>query len=90
MKIGRKKTRPSALIRHLRSKGLTYAEISRLANCSQGSVSVELKLWEEEKAKGIDSKLEEQVNFLEPNSQVDHAQSDDKKVPPLPVPVVRY
>lgn len=42
VRIGRKKTRPSALIRRLRSKGLTFREI---ANCSQGSVALEIKEW---------------------------------------------
>ena len=57
IKIGRKKTRPSELIRRLRSKGLTYKEISRIAGCSQGAVSTEIKSWAKEKSENGDSEI---------------------------------
>lgn len=53
IKIGRKKTRPSELIRRLHAKGLVYREIARIAGCSQGAVATELKLLAKEKADGI-------------------------------------
>ena len=53
IKIGRKKTRPSELIRRLHAKGLVYREIAIIAGCSQGAVSCELKLLAKEKAEGI-------------------------------------
>ena len=58
LKIGRKKTRPSELIRRLRSKGLTYKEISRIAGCSQGAVSSELKSWAKEKSEKEDGQVD--------------------------------
>jgi DNA invertase Pin-like site-specific DNA recombinase len=93
VKIGRKKTRPSALIRRLRSKGLTFAEISRLANCSQGSVSVELKEWEKEKAEGVEQKFEDEEisdELLENIQKKSEPQNPSEETPPLPVPVIRY
>jgi len=55
IRIGRKKTRPSELIRRLRLKGITYKEIARIAGCSQGAIASELKLWGEEKKNGNES-----------------------------------
>lgn len=40
--LGRRKSRPSELIRELKSKGYTYRQIARLANCSSSTVSREL------------------------------------------------
>lgn len=40
--IGRPKTRPSKMIRELRSRGKTYKAISESLNCSIGSVAKEL------------------------------------------------
>jgi len=42
--IGRKKTRPSELIRALLKKGLPYRTISSVTNCSHGSVGLEKRL----------------------------------------------
>jgi len=61
IKIGRKKTRPSELIRKLRSKGLVYREIARIAGCSQGAVSAELKAWAKEKKLGTDKPLSSDI-----------------------------
>lgn len=43
--IGRKKTRPSELIRALRASGLPLREYARISGASHGSVSLELKVW---------------------------------------------
>ena len=43
VKLGRKKTRDSALIRRLFLSGVTYREIGRLAHCSSGAVSAEVR-----------------------------------------------
>ncbi len=48
-RIGRPKTRPSELIRALRREGRTYQEIGRLAKCSQGAITDELKSLSTEK-----------------------------------------
>lgn len=48
-RLGRTKTRPSELIRELYSKGYTYRQISKLANCSCSTVSRELNLKEFQK-----------------------------------------
>lgn len=40
--LGRRKSRPSELIRELRSKGYTYRQIANLAKCSISTVSTEL------------------------------------------------
>ena len=48
--IGRKKTRPSELIRALLEKGLPQRTISSVASCSNGSVSLEKREWKREKA----------------------------------------
>lgn len=46
--IGRKKTRPSEIIRALRASGLSMRECSRISGASHGSVSLEMKVWAEE------------------------------------------
>ncbi len=48
--IGRKKTRPSELIRALLEKGLPQRTISSVLNVSNGSVSLEKREWKREKA----------------------------------------
>lgn len=95
VRIGRKKTRPSALIRRLRSKGLTYRRIAELSNCSQGSVSLEIRQWEKEKAEGIEKNLDDEIDseLLEITSQLDNLSEDkkvDEEIPPEPVSVVRF
>jgi DNA invertase Pin-like site-specific DNA recombinase len=42
--IGRKKTRPSDLIRALLKSGVTLREAARIAKCSHGSISLEKKI----------------------------------------------
>ena len=46
--IGRKKTRPSALIRTLRRSGLSYSSIAAVTNVSEGAIGAELRLWRDE------------------------------------------
>lgn len=48
--IGRKKTRPSALIRTLRRSGLSYSSIAKITNVSEGAIGVELAEWRQELA----------------------------------------
>ena len=43
VKLGRKKSRDSALIRKLFLTGVTYREIGRIAKCSSGAVSAEVR-----------------------------------------------
>lgn len=89
--IGRKKTRPSALIRRLRSKGLTFRQISELANCSQGSVALEIKEWEAEKAAGIERNLDAEINKeLSDKSEEKNFEDTAPAPPPIPVEVVRF
>jgi hypothetical protein len=93
VKIGRKKTRPSALIRRLRSKGLTFREIARLANCSQGSVSVEMREWETEKADGIEKNIEDEEitgELHEKMVNTPEINAEEIEIPPMPIQVVRY
>ena len=52
VKVGRKKIRPSQLIRTLRKSGLTYKSISAIAKVSQGAIATELKQWSKEKEEG--------------------------------------
>ena len=48
--IGRKKTRPSTLIRTLRRSGLSYSAISKITNVSEGAIGAELVEWRKELA----------------------------------------
>ncbi len=51
-RLGRKKTRPSAVIRALLKQKMTYREISRIAGCSHGCIGAEKKeMLKEEQAK---------------------------------------
>lgn len=49
--IGRKKTRPSDLIRVLRRSGLSYSAIAKVTNVSEGAIGAELLEWRKELAK---------------------------------------
>lgn len=46
--IGRKKTRPSDLIRTLRRSGLSYSAIAKITNVSEGAIGAELAVWRQE------------------------------------------
>lgn len=48
--IGRKKTRPSELIRTLRRSGLSYSAIAKITNVSEGAIGAELAAWKQELA----------------------------------------
>lgn len=91
VRIGRKKTRPSALIRRLRSKGLTFRDIANLANCSQGSVALEIKQWNKEKAEGkISEVLDDEITVELEEKEIPKKEPEEIEVPPVPIPVVRY
>jgi DNA invertase Pin-like site-specific DNA recombinase len=49
--IGRKKTRPSELIRTLRRSGLSYSAISAITRVSEGAIGAELSAWRDELAR---------------------------------------
>ena len=87
IKIGRKKTRPSELVRRLRSKGLVYREIARIAGCSQGAVNAELKAWRKEKELGIDKPLQTDIPIDLP--PIPTKKKDEEKSP-APMEVVRF
>ena len=85
IKIGRKKTRPSELIRRLRQKGITYKEIARICGCSQGAIATELKLWEKEKKEGRESIIiEEDIPPVIIESSIEKIEIP---LPELPKPV---
>jgi DNA invertase Pin-like site-specific DNA recombinase len=52
IRIGRKKLRPSELIRTLRRSGCRYREIANITRMSQGAISTELAEWRKELAEG--------------------------------------
>lgn len=93
VRIGRKKMRPSQLIRRLRLSGLTYREISKISKVSQGAVAAELKQWEKEKKEGTEMSLE---GDLPPEEQALAEEASKPKVEPVeeeapqPVPVVKF
>jgi len=53
VRLGRLKTRDSDLIRKLRASGMTYRQISQVANCSSGAVAAEIR---QMKLDGTDTK----------------------------------
>lgn len=65
--IGRKKTRPSELIRALLKKNMKYREISSICNCSHGSINAERK----EMLKDLEKEtmLVNKNKFVEPDTQ---------------------
>lgn len=48
IRVGRLKTRDSDLIRKLKMKGMTYREIAKIAGCSSGAVSAEIRAMKSE------------------------------------------
>ncbi|MCM0604853.1 MAG: recombinase family protein [Xanthomonadaceae bacterium] len=48
VRLGRLKTRDSDLIRKLRASGMTYRQISQVANCSSGAVAAEIRQMKKE------------------------------------------
>ncbi len=69
VRIGRLKTRDSDLIRKLRLRGMSYREIARIAGCSSGAVSAEIKAMKNEKsilppARGSLDAVEKDVLFV--------------------------
>ena len=62
--IGRKKTRPSELIRALLEKGLPQRTISSITGASNGSVSLEKRVWKKEKAELLKKQQEENKEVI--------------------------
>lgn len=73
--IGRKKTRPSALIRTLRRSGLSYSAIAKVTNVSEGAISAELAEWRKE--------LAERNRTIE-DEQAEHKAEKNKAASPAP------
>jgi len=65
-----------------------------LANCSQGSVALEVKEWNAEKENGtVTINLDEEIsNELEPveESKIIKDEIIEESSPPQPIPVVRF
>jgi DNA invertase Pin-like site-specific DNA recombinase len=69
--IGRTKTRDSDLLRKLRASGMTYRECARVANCSTGAVSAEMKAMKIE-ALAIANKKALEASLL-PELELEHS-----------------
>jgi DNA invertase Pin-like site-specific DNA recombinase len=88
IRIGRKKIRPSELIRRLRLKGITYKEISRISGVSQGAIATELKQWEEEKKNGKETiVLEDDIPAVE---IIEKAPQPTPEPIPEPIKTIRF
>lgn len=89
VQLGRKKTRPSGLIRTLRKSGMTYVEIARIAKCSTGAVAKEITEMKKEIAEGKEQKMEAEV----PNTDVSQEPSSSPHntiEPEIPLEIVRF
>ena len=86
IKIGRKKTRPSELIRRLRSKGLVYREIARIAGCSQGAVASELREWKKEQESGQMTTFSDDI----PLPEESNAEPENEIEELTPLEIVRF
>jgi DNA invertase Pin-like site-specific DNA recombinase len=82
--IGRKKTRPSALIRTLRRSGLSYAAVAKITNVSEGAIGAELAEWRKELAKEnrtIEDEIAAHANErLSKNTEDSPDQTDDSSI----------
>lgn len=91
--IGRKKTRPSHLIRRMRAGGSTYREIQKISGVSSGAIAAELREWEKEKREGKETILlegdlpqeEQQRVATQTPAEVAPASVEEK-----PVPTIRF
>lgn len=93
VKVGRKKTRPSQLIRTLRKSGLTYRRIAEIAGVSQGSVSVEMREWAKEIEEGKEQVFEGDIpvpSVDEEKTVKDYQENDLPQVEPEPIQTVRF
>ena len=54
--LGRKKTRPSELIRALLRSGMTFRAAAKVAGCSQGAISSEKRVMKKEEAEQLELK----------------------------------
>ena len=73
--IGRKKTRPSQVIRALLKQKMTFREIAKIAGCSHGCISAEKKEMLKEEA--------EKADLDGINSNKDAIKLDKDEVPKL-------
>lgn len=69
--IGRVKQRDSDLIRKLRASGMTFREVARIAKCSTGAVSAEMKAVKVEAAAKAKAKALEEA--LLPKLALEHS-----------------
>ncbi len=89
VKVGRKKTRPSQLIRTLRKSGLTYRRISEIAGTSQGSVSLEMREWEKEIAENRETIYEGDIPI--PAEEDESTEKNEEIIGELkPIETVRF
>ena len=68
IRLGRAKTRNSALIRSLLDAGMSQREVSRVAKCSNGSVSLEKSIYKKEKEAALQEKFRMELEQLQPAS----------------------
>lgn len=73
--IGRKKTRPSELLRALLKKKMKYREIAAICNCSHGSINAERKEMIAEDLERREKEKAQKIFFKE----TEQNQDDDKK-----------
>lgn len=90
--IGRRKTRPSQMIRKVLMRGVTYREAAHLCQTSQGSICLEAKELRGELAKGrvpdhVEVRDLRHSPFFadEPRSVIEVAITNSSSPPPLPV-----
>lgn len=78
------------MIRERVINGLIFKEITNPANFSQGSVALEIKQWNKEKAEGKISKVLDDEISEELEEKETPKKPDEIEFPPVPIPVVRY
>ncbi len=89
IRIGRKKIRPSQLIRTLRQSGLTYRKIAEIAKVSSGCIGAEIRCWNKEIAEGKEQVFGPDI----PPPEVQEVKKVTEEVsepPPEPVNIIRY
>ena len=62
--VGRKKTRPSELIRALLKSGMTMRAAAKVAGCSQGSINLEKKIMLKEE----NQQASNEIPFVKPET----------------------
>jgi hypothetical protein len=77
--IGRVKQRDSDLIRKLRASGMTFREVARIAKCSTGAVTAEMKAVKVEALEK--AKKREHEEALMPKLDLEHSTSANEVSP---------